>query len=94
MNKEYISRDEAIRTAIDACVKVVGHGISHVDAVDIAQEIEAIPTAEVVEVVRCKNCEHFRDWGNCTTCAFWTVDWDVPVSPDDYCSYGNRKEDK
>ena len=47
---EYIERDEAVRKAIYACIKIVGHGISHIDAVDIAEEIDSIPTADVVEV--------------------------------------------
>ena len=50
-DKEYIERDEAIRTAIDACIKVVGHGITQFDAVDIAEMIEAIPAADA-EVVQ------------------------------------------
>ena len=48
--KEYIERDEAVRKALEACVKVVGHGISHIDAVDIAEAIDDIPAADVVEV--------------------------------------------
>ncbi len=49
-NKEYIERDESIRKAIDACIKVVGHGITQFDAVDIAEMMESISTADVVEV--------------------------------------------
>ena len=30
---DYIDRDTAIKTAIEMCVKVVGHGITLVDAV-------------------------------------------------------------
>ena len=48
--KEYIERDQAVRKALDACIKVVGHGISQVNAVDIADEIDSIPAADVVEV--------------------------------------------
>ena len=48
--KEYIERDEAVRKAIDACIKVVGHGISHLDAIDIAEAIDDIPAADVAEV--------------------------------------------
>lgn len=48
--KEYIERDEAVRKAIDACIKVVGHGITQFDAVDIAEMMGSIPTADVAEV--------------------------------------------
>lgn len=46
----YIDKDSAIRTAIDMCVKVVGHGITQIDAVDIVDAFENIPTVDVVEV--------------------------------------------
>ena len=49
-SKEYIERDEAIRKAIDACIKVVSHGITQFDAVDIAEMMESIPTADVEEM--------------------------------------------
>ena len=49
-NKEYIERDTAIRKAIDACIKVVGHGITQFDAVDIAEMMESISTADVEEI--------------------------------------------
>lgn len=43
-----IDLDDAIRIAIEECVKVVGHGISQVEAVDIAIALEDAPTADVV----------------------------------------------
>ena len=42
---EYIERDEAIRTAITVCSP-----LTQFDAVDIAEAMENIPTADVVEV--------------------------------------------
>ena len=52
--------------------------------------IEKHPTADVVEVVRCKNCEYWQDnnggypneecrWGK-----------DETPNADDFCSYGER----
>lgn len=46
-------------------------------------ELINAPTADVVEVVRCKDCKHFGSVG----CAV-----DVVVNPNDYCSYGERGE--
>ena len=43
----YIDLDKAIPTAIQACVDVVGHGITQVDAVNIALKFEEIATADV-----------------------------------------------
>lgn len=46
---KYIDVDDAIRTALEMCVKVVGHGITQIDAVEIAEAMENISTADVVE---------------------------------------------
>jgi hypothetical protein len=47
---EYIERDESVRKALEACIKVVCHGISQCDAVDIADAMDSIQAADVVEV--------------------------------------------
>ena len=48
-----------------------------------------------VEVVRCKDCKHFvqnEPYDPCE-CMKWTVKWGVAnVNPDDFCSYGERKD--
>ena len=38
-----------------------------------------------IDIVRCKECKRFGDEGWC----FWR---DVAIKPDDFCSYGERKE--
>ena len=44
------------------------------------------PTADVVEVVRCKDCKHQNPFGfKCLRDNLWH-------SSDDFCSYGERKE--
>ena len=50
MSKKYIDIDNAIPIAIQAVVDVVGHGITQIDAVTIADKFEEAPTADVVEV--------------------------------------------
>ena len=49
-----------------------------------------IPTADVVEVVRCKDCEY---WDDHERCDFWSSIMS-PHYPEknDYCSYGERAE--
>ena len=45
------------------------------------------PTADVVEVVRCKDCKHYKgEQSNC-----WLMR--VKMQPTDYCSYGERSEE-
>lgn len=48
--------------------------------------ITALPTADVEEVVRCKDCKHANDEG--TICRYSVG---RAVEPDDFCSYGERK---
>lgn len=59
--------------------------------------IEKAPTVDAVPVVRCKDCKWFADnndgdWFGCWL--FQTIQIipeDTP-KPDDYCSYGERKD--
>lgn len=50
--------------------------------------IETAPTADVVEVVRCKDCK----WWHTGGCAFRSDSIKGLTSADDYCSHGERKE--
>lgn len=51
--------------------------------------LDAVPTADVVEVVRCKDCKWFNDFG----CAIWIVDESDKPRKDDFCSFGERREE-
>ena len=54
---------------------------------------KTLSTADVVEVVRCKDCAH---WGGVTygfVCRkFSGIDTKICMGADRYCSYGERKE--
>ena len=56
--------------------------------------IDKLPSADVVEVVRCKNCKHFCPYegeehkGDCAE----LVGLESCVYEDDFCSYGERKD--
>ena len=50
--------------------------------------------ADVVPVVRCKDCKHYRDstGKRHKKCAYSsTNETDFLVMPDDFCNYGERK---
>lgn len=49
------------------------------------------PAADVVEVVRCKECEHFVVNGQGTWCKKQSCIHTAHRFPNDYCSYGVRK---
>ena len=86
---DYIKREDAIRAV---------HKLVRTNEVQHAEDlVNAIPSADAVSVVRCKACKYFLDnltdndtdevYGECR------FDWDIQMpQPDDYCSYGKRKE--
>ena len=62
----------------------------------IDEEIDDAPTVDAVEVVRCKDClnswvmpKEMRNVGE-YRCEFWYAE----MYCDDYCSYGERREDE
>ena len=53
--------------------------------------IEAAPSANVVEVVRCKDCRMFVDNKSALTTHCTRERKNLNVKPDDFCSYGERR---
>lgn len=76
---DYIKREDAI----DAMERV-SDGICEQQAIDALCEL---PSADVVEVVRCKNCK----WWTGIECANRDID---VVNDEEYCSYGERTTDE
>lgn len=96
--KEYIDRNALLK---DIC----GNDPSHMEDYYF-NAIANAPTADVVEVVRCKDCKYWEydkrsydrgyHFGECT-CPHWEGSsvWDRhDTTIDDYCSQGKRKEQK
>lgn len=52
------------------------------DGVTLQSVIDDMPTADVVPVVRCKNCKHWNN-GDCYRIEL--------TRPDDYCSYAEKE---
>ena len=72
--------------------------------IDVIQLVEDSPTADVVEVVRCKDCIHCIEIEGISVCNLSLIGkpiyevlkiggvcWAV-VKPEDFCSNGQRKE--
>ena len=78
---EYIKRKDAIKC-------LVGWKTDPTDE-EIKWALNNIPAADVVEVVRCKDCKH------CIGPVCYNEHWESvgcpSVQPDDFCSYGERK---
>lgn len=59
--------------------------------------IEKAPTVDATPVVRCKDCKWFADnndgeWYGCQMFHVVQVTPEDAPKPDDYCSYGERKD--
>ncbi len=92
MNR-YIDIDKAIPIAIQAVVDVVGHGISQVDAVNIADKLEEASAADVAEV-------RHGEWGfdgvgwNCSECGEYALLVKTKIQVrSKYCPYCGAKMD-
>ena len=64
---------------------------------EIEAAIKAVPPADVVEVVRCKDCADFRPWGGQSKlgdCMVYVCDGENPFTMEetDFCSDGDRKD--
>ena len=56
-----------------------------IDIADVINRIEDFHTEDVVEVVRCKDCKFYGN-GDCSVQSVRSM------YPNDYCSYGERRE--
>lgn len=55
----------------------------------LAYCIDSVPGVDAVEVVRCKDCKHYAPIeGGKPLCEWYTI----AVAYDDFCSYGERKD--
>lgn len=72
--------------------EIYAYKVGYNEAID--NIIQFAATANVVEVVRCKDCKYWKTVGACVK-KFCTriVNTEVMKDEDDYCSLGERKED-
>ena len=84
---EYIEREKVLEIAKDKYYSDFHKSMA--DLTSLRELLEDTPIADVVEVVRCKDCKNlmFSDfYGECSK-GYMGI-----VSPDDYCSRGERKD--
>lgn len=53
----------------------------------------SVPAADVVEVVRCKDCKNKKE-DILTNDIMWCCRFAEPVKPDGFCSFGKREEEE
>jgi hypothetical protein len=80
--------------------KLILAGETHLDNLaegftEADRVIRQMPTVDAVPVVRCRGCKHCKEAtdheGRGFFCAIWGRGWHR-VQPDDFCSYGERKD--
>ena len=96
MGEEFISRHAAIEQ-LASIIKFKAYDcteeIAEYPAKQAAEDFFSnIPAADVVEVVRCKDCKHYSEEGKVTRYA-WCYKWKNAVNFGDFCSYGERAEE-
>lgn len=80
MTNDYIKREDAINVFCWNEDLYARCGIA-------TQNIKDIPSADVIEVVRCKDCKYHDEFSSKCNKLHLT-----PMRPNDYCSYGERME--
>lgn len=88
---EYIKREATIKEIVDSRNRYYNSAsnqylVGRCEGLDIAAGLlRMAPAADVAPVVRCRDCDHLFG----TLCAVCGL---LPRKPDDFCSYGARKD--
>ena len=97
--KEYIER-EAFRRRVKTHTNPYGNPtIDYESGVKVLQMIDTEPAADVVEVVRCKDCSyceerHYEEDGEKPYIKLACKWSNYSHLPNDFCSYGERRKDE
>lgn len=60
----------------------------------VCKVVDSMPSADVVPVVRCKNCKYLVNATVNSNGFLICHANDMEIAPEDFCSYGERKEGK
>lgn len=86
---EYIEREEINKAMKEVCDDP---SCPMYVAAEIAQIIDCAPAADVAPVVRCKDCKYLVN-ATVNDNGFLICEIsDMEITPDDFCSYGERKD--
>ena len=83
---------------IDANALIAEYDRVHIGEPGKARKlIEDAPSVEAVEIVRCRDCKYYYDYGVnrdycCNRSKYGKQVFDVKFKADDFCSYGERKD--
>lgn len=86
---DYIKREDAIEAACMGCNDDFSNEPCEPSDCDITRKIMELPSADVVEVVRCKDCKKYN-MDDCMMIHGKKMNRNIFAN--DYCSYGERAE--
>lgn len=90
----YIDKDKALEFVLNNTPHI--NGETTMECVERA--IREIPTADVVEVVRCRDCKFATEYCHgdyecrCPHTPWASDEYAIPCNANDFCSYGERRE--
>lgn len=107
---DYISRDEAIQLFndwVDDLDKQINDSTNYphlrsdykvckTQLLDCIHAIKEIPAADVVKIVRCKDCKYYKEGkllGPTKFCYYYQIGTGLNTADDDFCSHGIRRAD-
>lgn len=87
---EYIKREDALKAVTYTGIDEPSYILS-LTLLMAQKNIRKIPAADAVPVVRCKDCKHAQFMSSCSRYMCHKVGGCMRAE-DDYCNYGERKE--
>lgn len=89
---DYISRESVLD--LTARKNSIWDKITDSSGRGLTEIVNSVPAANVVEVVRCRDCAHFMCFGSVMECGLYAWGSNGLENPEqnDYCSKGVRKE--
>lgn len=88
----YIDADKFVN--IINSLNTVQGSLSAVYITDVIQALYTVPTADVQEVVRCKNCRFFDKYDKVEDFDGQCVVRDCETDKEEFCSYGSKRDDE
>lgn len=90
---DYISRQAAINKTYE--LREHFKCWDRYDDVEIRKGYADIPAADVVKVVRCKDCKYakYDKYIDRYDCYFWSGGHDQYTEANEFCSYGEKRDD-
>ena len=73
---------------------VDAYGVEIPETFDYRRAREALSDLPTIDIVRCKDCNHWFD--DSSKCTKWTTDTyeQAQTNADDFCSYGERSDNE